>query len=166
MAVKKQICWHHQHPLLTECYQLPDLCVSTLKSKSSAVRNYASLSALCSAQQYDNCVSVMCKLLLLTVVIEHKVHLCKLLLLTVVIEHKVQLCKLLLLTVVIEHKVQLCKLLLLTVVIEHIVQAYAPINSNQVLTSGLQFTNSMTVNCSCRTFHTTYMWYCLVTFNM
>jgi hypothetical protein len=42
--------------------------------KVIAVRVYASLAALCSAQHYDNCVSVMCKLLLLTVVIEHKVQ--------------------------------------------------------------------------------------------
>jgi hypothetical protein len=41
--------------------------------KVNAVRVYASLAALCSAQHY-NCVSVMRKLLLLTLVIEHKVQ--------------------------------------------------------------------------------------------
>jgi len=36
------------------------------------------------------------------------------------------------------------------------------IKSNQILTIGLPFANSVTVNCSYRTFHTTCMGYWLV----
>ena len=42
-----------QHLLFTNCYQLPDICIFTLKLMSPAVLTYASLVDFSSAKHYD-----------------------------------------------------------------------------------------------------------------